>query len=186
MSTISEINSELLCQVTERRARRFWVSFICLILGSNIGMGLFAVYLAVSDPAQSVIPNYYQKGLDWDKTKAALAESERLGWTVEVSIYPEAFNASQRTIRLTVLNRDGNVVEKATGTLSIFHHAHAKEIQELSLAEVFPGVYEANAQMVDPGHWDMTLHLRQGGSGYLWQSVKDTKWTSASIEGPKS
>ena len=148
-------------------------------------MGFFAVYLAVSDPAQTVIPDYYQKGLDWDRTKATLAESERLGWTVEVSIYPEACDVSQRTVRLTVLNRDGKVVEKATGTVTVFHHAHAKNIQELSLIEVFPGVYEANAQMVEPGYWDLTLKLQRGSSRYLWQRVQDAKWTSSSIEGPK-
>jgi nitrogen fixation protein FixH len=186
MSTVTDINGDLIAQATERRARRFWVSFICLILGSNIGMGVFAVYLAVSDPTQTVIPNYYQKGLDWDKTKTLLAESERLGWTVEVAIYPEGFNVSHRKIRLTVLNRDGKVLEKGKGILSLFHHAHAKNIQELPLTEVFPGVYEADAQMLEPGHWDMTLHLQQGRVEYLWQRVKDTKWTSSGLEGTKS
>ena len=66
MSAVARMKMEVSPEVAERRARRFWVSFICLILGSNVAMGFFAVYLALSDPSQSVIPNYYQTGLDWD------------------------------------------------------------------------------------------------------------------------
>jgi nitrogen fixation protein FixH len=186
MSAVARMKMEVSPEVAERRARRFWVSFICLILGSNVAMGFFAVYLALSDPSQSVIPNYYQKGLDWDKTKALWAASEKLGWSVQVSITPDSAAAVKRKIRLTVLDRDGKTVEKAMGSLALFHHAHGKSVQELSLNEVFPGVYECEAIMADPGRWEMTLHLKQEETEYLWREEKDFKWTSADIEEAQS
>jgi len=186
MSAVTEMKMTLAPEIAERRARRFWVTFICLILGSNVAMGFFAVYLALSDPSQSVIPNYYQKGLDWDKTKALWAASEKLGWSVQVAIHPDSAEAVKRTIRLTVLDRDGKTVEKAQGSLALFHHAHAKHVQELTLNEVFPGVYECEALMPDTGRWDMTLHLQQAETEYLWREEKHLQWTSTQTEGPQS
>lgn len=186
MSAAIHMKTEVSPEVAERRARRFWVTFICLILGSNVGMGFFAVYLALSDPTQSVIPNYYQKGLDWDKTKALFAASEQLGWSIQVSITPDAAQAVQRKVRFTLLDRDGKTVEKATGTLSIFHHAHSKNVQEISLTEIYPGVYEGEASMPDAGKWDMTLHLQRDQDEFLWQQAQNLKWLSDDLEGNKS
>jgi nitrogen fixation protein FixH len=186
MSAVARMKMEVSPEIAERRARRFWVSFICLILGSNVAMGFFAVYLALSDPSQSIIPNYYQKGLDWDKTKALWAASEKLGWSVQVAISPDAAAAVKRTIRLTVLDREGKTVEKAMGSLALFHHAHGKSVQELSLKEIFPGVYECEAIMVEPGRWEMTLHLKQEEAEYLWREEKDFKWIAAGPEGAQS
>lgn len=186
MSVVTHMKTEVSPEVAERRARRFWVTLICLILGSNVAMGFFAVYLALSDPSQTVIPNYYQKGLDWDKTKALWAASEQLGWTVQVSISPDSAQASKRTVRLTVVDRDGKTVEKAMASLSLFHHAHAKSVQELRLKEVFPGVYECEAFMPESGRWDMTLHLEQGDCEFLWQEVNDLQWISTNGQGTSS
>jgi hypothetical protein len=75
MASVMQDTSQKDVLIAERRARRFWVSFVCLLLGANLAMGGLAIYLTSSDPSQSIIPNYYQKGLEWDKTKAILAES---------------------------------------------------------------------------------------------------------------
>lgn len=149
-------------------------------------MGFFAVYLAVSDPSQSVIPNYYKKGLDWDKTKALLTASEQLGWSVHVTITPDSPTAVKRSIRLTILDRDGKTVQSATGSLSIFHHAHAKHVQELVLQEEFPGVYTCEADMSDAGKWDMTLHLKREETEFLWRTEEILKWSSAETEDSRS
>ena len=170
-------------EIAERRARRFWVGFICLLLGSNLGMGVFAIYLASSDPANSIIPNYYQKGLDWDKTKAKLAASDELGWSVEVAISPDTPNAVRRTITLTVLDRQGSPVEKGAGNIALFHHAHGKDLQELGLEEIHPGVYQTTALMGPQGKWDITLNLRQNETEFLWQQTVPLKWTALNTEG---
>ena len=173
-------------EITETQARRFWLTVICLILGSNIGMGFFAIYLANSDPSQAVIPNYYRKGLEWDKTKELLSSSENLGWTIHVAISPDSANASHRTIRLTVLDRHGKTIEKANGELILFHHAHATQIQELALTEIYSGVYECHAEMAASGNWDMALELTQGESEFRWQQVRFFQWQTPISEGINS
>jgi|688.fasta_scaffold06334_6 nitrogen fixation protein FixH len=173
----------LSAEIVESQARRFWLTVICVILGSNIGMGIFAIYLATSDPSQAVIPNYYRKGLEWDKTKAILSNSENLGWSIHVAISPDTDNASYRTIRLTVLGRDGKTIEKASGNLLLFHHAHAMQLQELALTEIYSGVYECHAQMAASGNWDMTLQLVQGVNEFRWQQVRFFEWKSPTLDG---
>jgi len=169
--------------VAETQARRFWLTLICVILGSNIGMGFFAIYLATSDPSQAVIPHYYRKGLEWDKTKQLFANSANLGWTIHVAISPDSADAPHRTVRLTVLDRQGKTVEKASGKLILFHHAHATQIQELVLTEIYSGVYECHAQMAASGNWEMTLELTQGASEFRWQQVRFLQWKSPTSEG---
>lgn len=183
MATVMHDQSEVSTEIAERRARRFWVSFVCLLLGANLAMGGLAVYLASSDPSLSIIPNYYQKGLDWDKTKAVLVETERTGWAVDIAVTPDLPNVPQRVLTVTIKDRDGNPVEGAQGTLTLFHHAHAREEQVISLEPREAGVYCGNAVMIPEGNWDFTLVLTKGSEKYMWLKTIPLFWVSRYPQG---
>ncbi len=57
----------------ERKARRFWVGLVVGFLGLQLMTNVIAVIAATSQKEDVVVPNYYQKGLDWDKRFDSIA-----------------------------------------------------------------------------------------------------------------
>lgn len=53
--------------LNERRARRFWCGLVAGFLALQLVTNVIAVIAATSQKQDLVVPDYYQKGLDWDK-----------------------------------------------------------------------------------------------------------------------
>lgn len=50
-----------------------WGSLVVGMLGLQLVLGFVAVSLATNNDAAAVIPNYYEKSLQWDDDRAKLA-----------------------------------------------------------------------------------------------------------------
>ena len=51
---------------TERDAQYRWTAIILTILGLNIGMAIFAIFMAVGDPGLAVIERYKKDSFRFD------------------------------------------------------------------------------------------------------------------------
>ncbi len=51
----------------ENRSRRFWTAMILGFLGLQLVTNVVAIVAATSQPEDTIVPDYYQKGLKWDQ-----------------------------------------------------------------------------------------------------------------------
>jgi nitrogen fixation protein FixH len=157
-------------EAQERRARRFWVSLIVGFLGLEVVSGVFAIYLATSDPSVAVIPNYYQAGLDWDVKRRNLDHLKLLGWTTEVLVEPEDVELGQRFVVIQVRSKTGAPVNGLRISARIFHHARGTEVHRLVFDETADGDYIAISKLTQPGLWQVDLVL-EGDHGIAEDSL---------------
>lgn len=146
----------------ERRARRFWVSIVVGLLGTQILIGGLSVYLSQSDPTVVVAPNYYNAAVNWDATRRARQGMELLGWQLEITSSPPAENRRQLSVRL--LDRDKQPVTGYRVTGNFFHHARASDVDAVRFTEMEPGVYVANSRILNAGLWQSDLRI-EGEAG---------------------
>lgn len=140
-----------------RRAAWFWGTLVVTFLGMQVAIGAVAIVLATGDPSVAVVPDYYQKALDWDKSMEAQRVSDLLGWTANIQIGEPLDQTGQRYLSVRVLDSAGNGVDDLQGKMRLFHHARAMDIQEVYLEFLGSGVYRGKCLMERDGYWDAEL-----------------------------
>ncbi len=89
-----------------------WPAIIVLLLLSSVTASFGALWMAHSDGGVDVIPDYYQKAVDWDSLSAIQRKSDTLAWSSRIEI-------GVQDGLLEVYDRLGNPVSGLSGTLSI-------------------------------------------------------------------
>lgn len=143
-----------------------------LVIGFLGGHTLFiviAISLATGDRSFAVVPDYYQKAVDWDDHKARLAASDALGWEAAIEPAHEVSLHGERALVVTIHDAQGRLVEGAEVEVTMYHRARAGDPLTISLAPDTPGRYTATAKMRDEGFWDFTLTARRGDQAFLVQ-----------------
>lgn len=137
------------------------------LLGGQMIFIAIAITLATGDRSFAVVPDYYQKAVDWDQRKADLAASQAMGWRVELRPSPQADELGRRQLVLIVQDRAGLPVRDASVNVQMFHHARAKDHQAAGLSEVLPGQYAALVEMPRPGRWQFDVEVKRGDERYV-------------------
>lgn len=112
-----------------------WPLIVLCFLGGHMTLMSWAVFKATSDTNSAVIPNAYQKSLQWDEQKAKKVASEGLGWKLGVEL-----DGAVGTF--TLKDAAGNPVEAGGLELTVAHEARALEVQRVTVGAVGPGVFK--------------------------------------------
>jgi len=150
---------------SESYAALKWGTFVVLLLGSQVAIGVAAIVLAGSDPSVAVVPGYHQKAILWDESVQLRQASLELGWTVELKMSPED---KGNLLTWTIRDRDGDTIDSLKGRVVMFHHARANESVEFRVEEHPSGV------MLDrDGLWqiEMTLDTQQMDRRFFYSTV---------------
>ncbi len=158
-----------LSQPPKTSARRFVMPAVVLgFLGAHMLFVFTAITLAVGDPSFAVVPDYYQKAVDWDEQKAERAASEALGWTVEVIPSRDVSIRGERDVEVVVHDAEGGPVMGAAVSVTVYHHARASHVVEADLSPADePGHYAATLDMRSEGVWDITLTVTHDDDRYV-------------------
>jgi len=150
-------------------AKRFIMPAMVLgFLGAHMLFIFVAISLAVGDRSFAVVPDYYQKAVDWDEQKQVRADSLALGWSAQVLPSREVSVRGERELAVVLLDKEGQPIEGAQVIATAYPHARAGEIAELVLPETDePGRYSALAEMRREGVWDITLHVTRDETVFL-------------------
>ncbi|MFI4861385.1 MAG: FixH family protein [Phycisphaerales bacterium JB063] len=144
-----------------------------LVLAFLAGHMLFiiiAISIAVSDRSFAVVPDYYQKAVDWDEHKELLAASDALGWSAQVLPSRKVSILGKRELAVTLTDSEGRPVEGADVFVTLYPHAQANQISELVLSATDePGRYSATAEMAREGVWSVSVHATRGAVAYLYE-----------------
>ena len=140
---------------SNRRSAFRWGGFVVAFLALQLILGFSALVLSKSDPSVAVIPDYYQKSLDWDTMKALQAESDRLGWQVEVTA------TQDHQLEISLSDEKGVPIKIAGANLSLYRHARAADVKSRTLAphEIRDGHLSVAGVFSHHGLWQIELEI---------------------------
>ena len=146
----------------------FWPGFIIGLLGIAITASFTILYFAQSDGGPQVIPDYYQRSVNYDDYYRARQNSIELGWQVEVQLKGDLG-------QLRLFDRDDEPLEGIQGTLTFYRPHLADSVATVELVEVpdKPGLYTFDDAATRSGYWDVALKLERDDDVFVQTIRKD-------------
>lgn len=151
----------------ERKARLIWATVIIGLLATQICMSLFAVFMATHTESLSIVPDYYNKAMDWDDEQNILKASEKLNWQTDIQAGPEIDIYGNRVLSIRVSDEDGKAIELDSISIDLFHHAHAGNIFQPELEKVTDGFYQTKVKLPYYGLWEIRVEADRGKNQYV-------------------
>ena len=136
-----------------------WPLLLAGLLVLGVGTNLLLLAVAAGDPSFAVEPDYYRKGVEWDRTLAQGRTNARLGWRL-------ACDVRQGTVQVTLQDRGGAPLRGAALSVEAFHNARAGRIVKGTLVDGGSGTYRARLPILRPGLWELRFRAEQGGSAF--------------------
>lgn len=131
------------------------VLLICFgFFGVMVAVNMVFLFLAVSTFNGGEGGRAYQAGLEYNRTIAAARAQEALGWSHRI----ETGEAGRIVVALT--DRTGAPVWKLDLVGEVARPVADKFSRPLIFGEIRPGVYSAEAGMLEPGNWVVSLAAR--------------------------
>lgn len=156
--------------VTPRRksARRFTMPVVVFgLLGGHMAFIVIAITIATGDRSFAVVPDYYQKAVAYDDRKSLLADSEALGWRVELQPAKSASSIGGREVLLRLTDREGSAVAGAAVRVSCYHFSNASRPESFDLVEGRPGQYSGTARLRREGFWWFEIEAVRGDDVFV-------------------
>jgi len=154
------------------RDGRLWPWGLGLVLAVTIAGNFWVMHVARSDASFAVEPDYYQKALAWDSTRAQEARNDALGWRLEAGLVPSGDGRA----RLDVSLRDaaGAPVAGATVAVEATHNARAADVVRATLDPDPAGGYTAELGAGRPGLWQLRFEVSRGAERFTATLRRDT------------
>ena len=143
-----------------------WPLIITSALAVHAVAWLGVVYLAVSEPSHAVEADYYRKALDWDRSRAQAARNAELGWSLSAVLQPAATVASEPTLAVALVDREGEPLPGAVVEVEAFHNARADRIVRGRLEARGGGRYAAALPIRRPGVWELRFGVECAGDRF--------------------
>ena len=155
-----------------------WPILVTAALLFTVGANVVMFVAASSDRNGSVVePDYYRKGVEWDRTMARRAESARLGWRATAALSAlraadpadpaEPANAQPtREVAVTLRDSTGVPVRGAELSVVLIHNSDAAHPVNASLTEKAPGVYTARLSLRARGRWEVRVEASRAESRF--------------------
>jgi hypothetical protein len=144
---------------TKTNTRSNWAWVPALMLGSMLlGLGTMA-YVAIDDPHFALEPNYYDKAVHWDQSRAEARQSASSGLSLSLTRPLVTSADGSVDVEIRVADRQKNPVLGAQVELQAFPNAYAERIEKLTLRESAPGVYSGRLSRGVLGLWELRFAL---------------------------
>jgi hypothetical protein len=136
-----------------------WAWVPALLLGSMLlGLGSMA-YVAIDDPHFALEPQYYDKAVHWDRSRAEARASASTGLSLSLE-RPLATSADGSVeVEVRITDRQKSPFVGARLELHAFPNAYAEKVQHVGLRESAPGVYVGRLAHGVLGLWELRFDL---------------------------
>lgn len=137
-----------------RRAAWRWGSFVVGLLSVQVIGGIIAIMLATGDESVAVVPDYHRKALHWDEEVAIRTASTELGWVAQMTP-----NEQGGGLQIRLRDRNGDFVVIESGSVEIYRHVRAGNIQRLEIPSAASGAFVLSDCFDASGLWQVTLDV---------------------------
>jgi nitrogen fixation protein FixH len=151
------------------RKWRYWtwpLIVVGLLLG-HLSIMVTAVVLATGDKSFAVLPNYYDKAVNWDKNQAELRASEELGWQVTVIPSADVGPTGHRGLTVSVADAAGQPVADAVVDLTWYHHKRPNELLKAAFHTDRAGRAAETVVMRGEGFYQVNVTATAGGRRFV-------------------
>lgn len=143
--------------IANRRAAWRWGSFVVGLLSLQVVLGVAAVMLATGDESVAVIPDYYDKALNWDEQMAQRQSSKALGWQVE--FVETDYGQLGSGLQINLKDAADTPIQIQSGTVHLYRHARASERMAAPIAKADDGIIEVASCFSHHGLWQVELDV---------------------------
>jgi nitrogen fixation protein FixH len=177
------MNAENPALPAPRKPRHWkWPLIVVGLLLGHISIMITAVVLATSDKSFAVLPDYYQKAVNWDRSQADLRASEKLGWQVMLVPSPDVDPTGRRTLTLTLADSDGRPIGNADVEVSAYHQARPNEVIQATFHTDASGQASQVVTMRREGFYQIGITALAGTQRYV---TAITPFVSNAKRGPQ-
>ena len=144
-----------------------WPIAMSLILAATVGVNLWVMHLARSDPSFAVEPDYYARAVRWDDELAQRRRNEALGWQLAPSVARVAGDSTLLRVRLA--DAAGRPLGDAAVAVEAFAVARSARVERATLAQAAgeaPGAYDGRLRMAQSGLWELRVVATRGGERF--------------------
>lgn len=141
-----------------------WIPwYIALFFVVLVATILPMAWIAIKTMPGTVTEHSYEKGLAYNKTLAAAAQTKQLGWQGALTA-----TTTERKAQLDYTLRDatGRAIEDAAVTAYLTRPMQNGMDQTAKLAHVGGGRYEATTELASKGVWDVAISATRGGDHF--------------------
>ncbi|MBV1862734.1 MAG: FixH family protein [Nannocystaceae bacterium] len=142
----------------ERRARRFWISFILMFFAGQGVLWTFALDKVIGDPSHAVVEEYDDYENRWEASQAERSLNAALGWQAQLS-------ADHEHLVVKLTDARGRPVD-AEVTARVFHKARASEKHEAVFTRTEPGLLVSELDLERSGRWRVRLTATRGNETF--------------------
>ena len=143
-----------------------WPALIVGALVIHVVASLVTVVIATSDPSYAVEEDYYQKALAWDERRVQDRHNRELGWQLAVEVAPAAAAGSEPTLVVRLADGNGQPLDGARVSATVFHNARADQILRAELTATGGGAYACPLAMRRSGVWELRFVVDHGGERF--------------------
>jgi nitrogen fixation protein FixH len=138
-----------------------------LSLAETVGVNVWVMHLARSDPSFAVEADYYARAVHWDDELAQRRRNEALGWQAAPSLARDAGESTLLRVRLT--DAAGRPLGDAAVAVEAFAVARSARVERATLAPApgeAPGAYDGRLRMAQPGLWELRVVATRNGERF--------------------
>ena len=143
-------------------SRFIWPSLIIFFLIFNVGWSMTLLFAAKSDGGAQIVPDYYQRSVDFEQELEARQRARSRGWELDASL-----QADYGLLRLR--DTDDQAVEGVEGVVAFSRPFLTEPIATVALQAdpALPGAYRFDNIADQAGLWDLEFLLRQNDNPTL-------------------
>lgn len=150
-----------------KKSFALWPWIVVGLLGGHAAIIIAAVTMAVGDPSFAVVPDYYDKAVNFDAYKADLEASRALGWTLTLTPEDSADLRGRRAIVASLLDRDGQPIAGAQIELYFTHLGGGDNGHVSFHAHDIGGTYRGTAVMPRGGRYQIDATATVGALRFV-------------------
>ncbi len=135
------------------------LAMILCFFGITIAVNVALAVYAVDTFSGEDVTTPYVRGLEYNRTLAARAAQQSLGWIASVDAVRENTDAA---ISVRIQDRNGQAKNVLTVEATLRRPTDANLDRTIALVPAGNGYYKAVASGLAPGAWDVIVHAKSG------------------------
>lgn len=146
-------------------ARWGWPIGIIVVLAASVVFNFYVMFVARSDQAFAVEPDYYAKAVSWDAHMAQERANAALGWHARANLTLATTDAAGHLL-VSLQDANGKPVTGARISVDAMHNARASQRYAATLTESQAGQYLAQLSAHRSGEWEVRLTASRGAERF--------------------
>lgn len=133
-----------------------WPGILFVMIGASVVVHAVMLVVVNTDASFAVDNRYRAKTDPWWQMVNEAKQADATGWNASLTVLSTTIDGLAE-LRLSVIDRDGALIEDARAEIRLFHRATAGDVHELTFHRDAGGGYSTLASMDRKGWWKATV-----------------------------